>query len=160
MRSGKDSKSKQPFNSYSNNTIAIKNLSSLPNSNPPNKSTPSSLTTILEQHLSTINEDSYWKESMLAKRRKAKVKMKDSKSQRRATSQALQAHEVCSSGRSRTAKHVQFKRPIVLVKYFAKDDMPNKVNSLQSNLLNMTKISNVKVYQKAPGHVGRMEKSL
>ena len=38
--------------------------------------------------------------------------------------------------------------------------MPNKVNSLQSNLLNMTKISNVKVQQKAPGHVGRMDKAL
>ena len=38
--------------------------------------------------------------------------------------------------------------------------MPNKVNSLQSNIFNMTKISNVKVQQKAPGHVGRMEKAL
>ena len=38
--------------------------------------------------------------------------------------------------------------------------MPNKVNSLQSNLLNMTKISNVKVHQKAPGHVGRTYKTL
>ena len=94
MRSGKDSKSKQPVNRYSNNTIPIKNLSSLTNSNPPKKSPPSSLTTILEQHLSTINEDSYWKEAMLAKRIKTKVIMKDSKSQRITTSQALQAHTV------------------------------------------------------------------
>ena len=68
---------------------------------------------------------------MLAKRRKAKVKMKDSKLQRRATAQALQAHEVCSAGRIIIVKQVQFKRPIVLVQYFAKDDMPNRVNSLQ-----------------------------
>ena len=97
---------------------------------------------------------------MLAKRKKTKVKMKDNKSQRRATSQALQAHEVCSAGRSRIVKQVQFKRPIVAVQYFTKDDMPNKVNSLQSNIFNMTKISNVKVKQKAPGHFGRMDKAL
>ena len=48
----------------------------------------------------------------------------------------------------------------MLVQYFAKDDIPNKVNSLQSNILNMTKISNVKVHQKAPGHVSRMDKAL
>ena len=100
MRSGKDSKSKEPVNSYSNNTIPIKNLSSLPKSNPPNKSPPSSLTTILEQHLSTIYENLYWKEAMLSKRRKEKVKMKDSKSQRRAIAQAHQAHAVCSAGQS------------------------------------------------------------
>ena len=75
---------------------------------------------------------------MLAKRRKAKVKIKDSKSQRRATSQALQAHKVYSAGRRRIIKQLEFKRPIVAVQYLAKDDMPNKVNSLQSNLLNMT----------------------
>ena len=82
---------------------------------------------------------------MLAKRRKTKFITKDSKSQRRATSQALQAHEVCSAGRSRIVKQVQFNISIVAVQYFAKDDMPNKVNSLQSNIFNMTKISNVKV---------------
>ena len=98
-RSGKGSKSKQ--HSYSKNTTFINNLSSLTNSKPPNESPPSSLTTILEQHLSTINEDSYWKEAMLDKRRKAKVKMKDSKSQRRETAQALKAHKVCSAGRKR-----------------------------------------------------------
>ena len=111
MRSGKDSNSKQPVNSYSNNTIPIKNLSSLPNSNPPNKSPPSSLTNILEKHLSTINEDSYWKEEMLAKIIKTKVKMKDSKSQRRATAQALQAHAVCSTGQSRIIKKYSSREP-------------------------------------------------
>ena len=108
--------------------------SNLPNSNPPNKSPPSSLTTILEQHLSTINEDSYWKEAMLAKIRKDKDKMKDGKSQIRAIAQALQAHKVCSAGRISIVKQVKFKRPIVSVQYFAKDDMQNKVNSLQSNI--------------------------
>ena len=97
---------------------------------------------------------------MLAKRRKAKLKMKDSKSQRRATAHALQAHGVCSAGRSIIVKQVQFKRPIVLVQYFAKYYMPNKVNYIQSNLLNMTKISIVKVHQKAPSHVGRMDKAV
>ena len=52
---------------------------------------------------------------MLAKIRKAKFKMKDSKSQIRATAQALQAHEVCSAVRSRIVKQVQLKRPIVSV---------------------------------------------
>ena len=46
------------------------------------------------------------------------------------------------------------------VQYFAKYDMPNKVNSLQPKFLNMTKTSNLKVHQKAPGHVGRMDKAL
>ena len=51
MRSGKYSKSKQPVNIYSNNTITINNLSSLPNSNPPNESPPSLLTTFLEYNI-------------------------------------------------------------------------------------------------------------